>query len=52
MARLYGHGDKHAALQGIEEALQTYRSWEPPYVVPPIWIERLEKLRSDFLEPD
>jgi tetratricopeptide (TPR) repeat protein len=50
MARLHGNADKTDALQGIEEAIQTYRSWKPRYVVPPVWIERLEKLRSDLSE--
>jgi hypothetical protein len=50
MARLNGNGDTIAAREGIEEAIQTYRSWGAPYVVPPVWIERLEKLRSDLAQ--
>jgi hypothetical protein len=50
MSRLYGHCNKVAALQGIEQAIRTYRSWEPQYVIPPVWTERLEMLRSNLSE--
>lgn len=48
--RLQGGRDLTGVLAPIDEAISIYRGWPHAYVIPPVWIERLELLRVSLVE--